>query len=233
VTESHYTRATMGQAIGESMVFAFGLAVTTLPIVAIIFMALVDREGPAAVAFVVGWIAGTAVGVTVFIVASDLLGSGDGPTPTWVSVVKLVLGVGLLVLAVLEWRSRPAPGTTAPTPTWAGKVAALPPTRCAGLGAVIAVANPKNLAMVLGGGLAIADARVGVAGEIVAGAVFVVVATLPAIVLVVAARMLGERAGRALRATSAWLQQHNAAVMAVLFLVIGVVLVVNGAGGLR
>jgi len=49
----------------------------------------------------------------------------------------------------------------------------------------------------------------------------------------VAARMLGERAGRALRATSAWLQQHNAAVMAVLFLVIGVVLVVNGAGGLR
>ena len=223
----------MGQAIGDSILFAVGLAVSTLPIVAIIFMLLAGGSRARSLAFAAGWIVGTAAAVTVVIAASDLIGTGSTESPDrWVSVVKILLGAALLALAVVDWRKRPAPGAPAPAPRWMRSLEGFTPRRCAGVGALVAAVNPKNLVMVLGGGLAIAEAPASVAGEVVAACVFVVVGTSPAIGLVVMSEAFGPRSRRALASLSSWLQRHNAAVMAGLFLVIGTVLVVKGVGGL-
>lgn len=47
--------------------------------------------------------------------------SSDGKPATWVSVLKLVLGL-LLLLAVRQWRGRPRPGQEVEAPKWMGSV---------------------------------------------------------------------------------------------------------------
>ena len=63
---------------------------------------------------------------------------------------------------------------------------------------------------------------------VVAIAVFVVVASLTIVVPVLYALLGGERARTTLESAKAWLSAHNAAVMAVLFLVFGVDLIAKG-----
>ena len=63
---------------------------------------------------------------------------------------------------------------------------------------------------------------------VVAIAVFVVIASLTIVVPVLYALLGGEHATATLESAKAWLSAHNAAVMAVLFLVFGVDLIAKG-----
>jgi hypothetical protein len=65
---------------------------------------------------------------------------------------------------------------------------------------------------------------------VVALAVFVVVASLSILFAVVYEFAGGERARKTLDEMKAWLTEHNAAVMAVLYLVFGTVLIAKGIG---
>jgi hypothetical protein len=64
----------------------------------------------------------------------------------------------------------------------------------------MAAANPKSLLLIVGGGLAVAEASISVGGEIVAGAVFVALAALLVVILVGLYRYLGIRIQRSLDA---------------------------------
>ena len=219
----------MGEAIGESIVLAVGLAVTSVPVVAIVLMLLEVGAGRRRLAFAVGWTVGTAVVLAVVIAASDALGTDPDTAPArWASIARIVLGAGLLALAVIDWRQRPRRGEPAGLPGWMRALGGSTVPRSGLLGLALAACNPKNLVLLLGGGLAIAGAPVGVAGEVAGAVVFVLVATAPVNVLVLLYRFLGAGPRRVLDAANEWIQSNNAVVMAGLLLVIGVVLVANG-----
>jgi hypothetical protein len=219
----------VGEAIGESIVLALGLAVTSVPVVAIVLMLLEEGAGRRRLAFAAGWLVGTAAVLAAVIAASDALGTGPDTAPArWASIARIVLGAGLLGLAVVDWRKRPRRGEPTELPGWMRALGGSTVPRSAGLGLALATCNPKNLVLLLSGGLAIAGAPVGVAGEIVGAAVFVLVATAPVNTLVLLYRYLGAGPRRALDAGNAWIQTNNASVMAGLLLVIGAVLLVNG-----
>jgi hypothetical protein len=223
----------MGEAIGESIVLALGLAVTSLPVVAIVLMLLEEGAGRRRLAFAVGWLVGTAAVLTVVIAASDSLGAGSDASPArWASIARIALGAGLLVLAVVDWRQRPRRGEAAELPGWMAALGGSTVTRSATLGLALASCNPKNVVLILGGGLAIAGAPGGLAVEVVGAVVFVLVATAPVTTLVLLYRFLGAGPRRALDAANAWMQANNAVVMAALLLVIGLLLVVNGIASL-
>ncbi|MEU9021512.1 GAP family protein [Actinomadura sp. NPDC048394] len=97
---------------------------------------------------------------------------------------------------------------------------------------LLSAVNPKNLMMCAAAGIAISQGRLSTGGQIVAVAVFTVIAVssvaLPVIVYVAdTARMR-----RPLDALKTWLERNNTTVMFVLLLVIGVVLIGKGIGGL-
>src|SRR3954465_2623223 len=98
----------MGEAIGQMLPAAVGVAISPLPIVAVVLM-LVSRRGRAnGPAFVVGWVVGLAiVGAIVLAVSSGAGASDSGEPATWVSVLKLALGALLLLVGVPGWRGRP------------------------------------------------------------------------------------------------------------------------------
>ncbi len=108
----------------------------------------------------------------------------------------------------------------------------LTPVKTGGLAVLLAVANPKNLALSLAAGASLAQAGAS-GGEAAVGLiVFVLIASVAIIVPVVAYLVGGERAAGELEGWKTWLSTNNTAMMAVLFLVFGVVLFSQGLRGL-
>ena len=59
----------MGQAIGDSITLAIGVAISPIPIIAIILMLLSKKAGANSLAFALGWVVGVAGLLTVVIAA--------------------------------------------------------------------------------------------------------------------------------------------------------------------
>jgi hypothetical protein len=91
--------------------------------------------------------------------------------------------------------------------------------------------NPKNLILLVGGGVAIAQGAATSGDKAVAMIVFIVIAVSTVALPVVLNLTMGARAKTILDSLNNWLRTNNATVMAVLMLVIGFVLIGKGIGG--
>jgi threonine/homoserine/homoserine lactone efflux protein len=216
----------LGQAIGDVLPFAVGVALSPVPIIAVILMLVTPRARVNGPAFVVGWLAGLAiVGVVMLAIASPADANDDGQPATWVDVLKLVLGILVLLVAVRQWRGRPHSGEEAPAPKWMGAIDAFNPPKSVGAGVVLSAANPKNLLLAVAAAAAIAQTGIPGGEQAAAYAVFAVIATAGVAAPVVIYFALGNRAGPILDGLKALMSRNNAVIMAVLCLVIGAKLV--------
>jgi threonine/homoserine/homoserine lactone efflux protein len=221
----------MGQAISEMLPFAVGVAISPIPIIAVILVLFSSRARVNGPAFLAGWVVGVAVvSIAVYLVADAGDASTDQTTSDTVSWVKLVLGLFLVAHAVRSWRGHG--GGEHPEPEWMASIDALTPVKAAGLGALLSGLNPKNLALSLAAGASLAQIGATGAEATVGLVVFIVVASLSIAVPVVFYLVGGARAASVMEGWKAWLSTHNQAVMAVLFLVFGVVLFSQGLRGL-
>lgn len=222
----------MGQAIGESITFAVGVAISPIPVIAVILMLLSRKAGANSLAFATGWVVGVCGALAVVLVVSGSIGTGSPQSASsGTSTVRLVLGVLVLLLGVRRWRQRPAPGEPVTMPRWLQAVESMTPVKSLALGVGLSALNPKNLILMIGGGLAIAQVSTSSTQMAVAAAVFAALAASSVLLPVVLFHLLGQRAVRTLESLSTWLQANNAAVMSVLLLLIGVLLIGKGVGG--
>jgi len=106
------------------------------------------------------------------------------------------------------------------------------PVKAVGLGFLLSAVNPKNLLLCVAAGVTIAGGGLDTGQEVIATAVFVVIAVSTVVVPVLGYALAKERMAHPLDELKVWLQQNNATVMAVLVLVIGVTLIGKGIGGL-
>jgi threonine/homoserine/homoserine lactone efflux protein len=223
----------VGAVIGDLLPLALGIAVSPIPIIAVILMLFAPRARVTSFGFMVGWIIGILVAVVVFLVvaANSSMGSTDSPS-TFASWVKLVLGLAVIFLAYRQWRGRPEPGAAATLPKWMSAIDSFTPAKAAGLGFALAAVNPKNLAMAIAAGVAIAGGHLSTGGNIVAVLVFTVLACCTVAVPVIAYAVAADRMRAPLDRLKGWLEANNATVMSVLMLVIGTVLIGKGLGAL-
>ena len=63
-----------------------------------------------------------------------------------------ILGALLLLIALRQWRSRPAPGVTPEMPKWMAGIDAFSPVKSFTLALLLAGVNPKNLLLSAGAG---------------------------------------------------------------------------------
>jgi threonine/homoserine/homoserine lactone efflux protein len=222
----------MGQAIGQVLSFGVGVAISPLPIVGVILMLATPRGRVNGISFLGGWIAGlAALGAVVLLISAGAGASTDGGPATWVCVLKLVLGLLLLGLAVKQWRERPESGEQAELPKWMQAIDQFSAVKATGFGALMAAINPKNMLMTIGAAAAIAQSGSSAGDQAVALVVFIVIATIGVGVPVVLSFM-GEGARHTLVGLRDWMGANNTAIMAVLFLVIGMKLIGDGITGL-
>ena len=211
----------MGAAIGASLPIAVGVLISPLPIVAVVLTLLSKSARANATAFVLGWFLTVAiVAGVVALVAGAATPDRDG-TPSWVAIVKLVLGLLLLLVAVRQWHGRPRGDAEPVTPTWMKAVDAFTPVRALGLAVLLSAVNPKNLLLVVSGGAAIAAASSDTSSTAVAVVVFAVIASLGVAAPLAIYLVMGSRANRVLEELKTWMVRDNAVIMAVLLAVIG------------
>jgi hypothetical protein len=96
----------MGEAIGPTLGYAVAIAISPIPIAAVILMLFSERARLNSLAFMFTWVAGIALVTSVMLFIPGLDSDGGGPNTT-VGWVKLALGVLLLERGFARWRSRP------------------------------------------------------------------------------------------------------------------------------
>ena len=223
----------MADAIGQVLSFGVGVALSPVPIIAVVLMLGTPRARTNGPAFLLGWVLGLAVVGTIVLVAAGGAGANEDAEPaTWVDWLKIALGVLLLLVAVRQWRGRPRGGAEAELPKWMRTIDTFTPGRSLAIASVLSGINPKNLLLTVGAAAAIAQTGADTADQAVALAVFVLVGTLGPGVPVAIYFILGKRAKKLLDELKLWMGAHNAAIMAVLCLVIGAKLIGDGISGL-
>ena len=219
----------MGQGISAVLTYAIGVAISPIPIIAVILMLFSKRATVNGPLFLAGWALSLAVvaGVVYAISDTSSVDSSNSASDT-VSWLKIVLGALFLWLAVRQWRGRPASGAEPEMPKWMTGVDAFTPGKAFGIAVLLAAVNPKNLLLTIGAATGLAQLGLSTGDAVVSIVVFVIVASLTIAVPVVYYLVGGDRARTELDSMKGWLAAHNAAVMTVLFLVFGVDLIAKG-----
>src|SRR5262245_13966772 len=226
-------RKHMSHTIGQLLPSAVAVAISPFPIVAVVLMLLTARGRVNGPVFVLGWVAGLVLVGAISLAATSGGGSSKPIEPTtWVSVAVLVLGVLLLLVALKQWRGRPHEGDEVKTPPWMETLDQFSPVKAAGVGVVLSAVNPKNLLLAVVGAATIAQTDLSTSQQIGAYVVFVLLATIGVGVPVLTYFVMGDRSRELLDRLKTWLAWHNAVILTVLFLLIGVKLMGDGISGL-
>jgi threonine/homoserine/homoserine lactone efflux protein len=97
----------MGDAIGQMLASAVGIAISPLPIIAIVLMLATPRGRANGIAFALGWVVSLAVMVAIVVLLGGGRAATGGEPDTWTQWLKLILGLAFLALAAKQWADRP------------------------------------------------------------------------------------------------------------------------------
>lgn len=220
--------------IGEILPLTLGIAISPLTIVAVMLMLLsaqAKRTGPG---FLIGWVLGTTLPVSLFVFFAGLLPprtDATGPNPVQ-AAVHFGLALLLILIAVKAWRGRPAPGETAPLPKWMAAIDSFSFGRALALGLLLSVPRPKNLLIAASAGVIIGGAGLPSGAAVTAVVVFVLCAVSTVLIPVVAYFLAADRLRAPLESAHQWLVRENAVITTVLLAVIAVLMLGKGIAAL-
>jgi hypothetical protein len=222
----------MRSVIGAILPFAVVVTVSPINIIAAILLLFSKRPVMNATSYLVGFAVGVAAllgGITAVAGAINLSAGSDRSRGA--SALLLVLGVYLVVVAARKFRNRPGPDQDAALPKWMDGIEGFAVDKSLVVGLAVGALNPKNIAVGLAAAVTIASAGLPPGQQIGVIAIYVVIASLGVAAPIVAVLMLGERSKGVLDGWKAWLARNNAAMLAVIFLLFGVILIGKGIGG--
>ncbi|MEU1983959.1 GAP family protein [Nocardia sp. NPDC019395] len=218
----------MGNVLGDLLPLAIGVAISPIPIVAAILMILSAQAGSAGRGFALGWVAGIAAATLIVTLLAGPLGGSDDREPSAAGAwLKILLGILLLALAVVQWRTR----DDHEVPGWMRAVDELTVGRAAGMGVLLSAVNPKNLLLCLSAGLVIGSSGTGFGGQVVAIVVFTVFAASSVLAVILGYTLAADRLRAPLEQLRTLLQDNNHIVLAIVLLLMGAVLLGKGIGG--
>jgi hypothetical protein len=208
---------------------AIGVALSPLPIVAVLIILLTKRARAGSLVFSAAWIAGNAIAIAL---AVAFAGKVDSPMQGFdlpsEGLATLLLGIGLFVTAWLSRRRRWHAEDPQATPRWVEAVDNLSPMG----GAVVAFSNaltsPKNLALAIAAGLVIRNAT-RVPAEIAASELlYIAIASLTIVTPVAVYLIAGKRAEPILARWKRRITSRAAVVIEIGLFVFGMGLALKG-----
>ncbi len=109
----------MENALGSILPEAIGVAISPVPIIAVILMLISKRARSNGSAFLVGWVLALVVVGSIVLVLANLGKISTGGTPSTLAyVLKLLLGLLFLLMSLRQWRGRPKEGEEPHMPKW-------------------------------------------------------------------------------------------------------------------
>jgi arginine exporter protein ArgO len=218
-----------GSELTELIPLALVVALSPLSIIPAVLVLHTARPRPTGLAYLTGWVVGLAGLTAIFIAISGLLGGMGGKPPSWASWLRIVVGVALLAFGAFRWLTRNSkphqiPGTQ--------HITSAGPAKALLIGALLTVANPKVLFICAAAGLAIGTAGIEGAGTWAAEAFYVAIAASTVALPILAYAISGSRLDPTLAKVKTWMEAHNAALVAAILAVIGLLVLYKGIHGL-
>ena len=196
---------------------AIGVAISPVPVIAVILMLFSNRAAANSLSFLAGWVGGLMVaGLIVLALEVEIGGDSDSG-----GVIKIVIGALFVVLGVKQWMGRPHSGEEATMPGWMATIDDFTAPKSFGLAFLLSAVNPKNLGLTIAAVSTIGASNLETGEEIATLVVFVILASLTVAVPVLLYLALGAKAEAQLTVMKDWLVANNNTVMAVLFVVLG------------
>ena len=218
-----------GSVLATLIPLALVVAISPLSIIPAVLVLQTPRPRPTGLAFLGGWLLGLAALTAVFVVSSDALGALRNSPPAWVSWLRIVLGLALIGYGIYEWLTR---RRHTEAPKWMRTFATLTPARAGLTGLVLVVVRLEVLTMCALAGLAIGGSGLGMAANWITATIFVVVAASTVAIPVLAYAGAGDRLNEPMVRLKDWMERNNAALLAAILLVIGLMVLHNGVKAL-
>ena len=209
---------------------ALVIAVSPLTIIPAVLVLQAPRPRPSSLAFLAGWLFGLAALTALFVVGSGALGGMHKSPPAWASWLRVVLGSALILFGIYRWMTR---HSHSESPAWMRSFATISPTRAAITGLVLTVVRVDALVMCLVAGLDIGTSHLSAVGELICAAFFVAVAASTVAIPILAYAAAGHRLDDVLTRLKDWMEKNNAALLAGILILIGVMLVYKGIHALH
>lgn len=207
--------------LSQLVPLATGIIISPLPIVAIVAILLSARGRVNGVFYalafaLVGWLF-TLIAALGTSTAGSGHSSGDDVV---VIVLTAAIAVGFTVLAVVSWLSRPRNGAEPKVPGWLAAVDTFTPTKAAGLGALMAATNSKNIPLELKAGSVIGAQDLAIPIVILLSLVFALAAGLGVLLPTLLAATGSAAVTGGLARLKTEMVRHNSMIMTVLFAIL-------------
>lgn len=208
---------------------ALVIGLSPLPIMPIILILMGPRARASSTAYLLAWLAALLAFATLAVVLAD----APDPDPVdeaGVGWVQVATGAVFIILGAVKWLRRPGPDDPPASPAWMSALDSYTPARAARLGAMLAVANPKNVLITLTAAVEIAVLAGSPGQQAIALLAFTAVGSLGVIAPVVAHRALGDRAATVLEGWRRWLEANGTMLVVGVLVVLGAFLMAKGLG---
>lgn len=217
--------ASWGSVLSKLVALAAVIALSPITIIPAVLVLHAPRPRPASLAFLGGWLLGLVALTAAFVSGSDLLSGFHAAPPKWAAWVRLVFGVALLGLAAFHWFTRHRHRSM---PRWMRSFSTLSPTRAGLVGAVLVPLRPEVLILCAAAGLAVGNSALSAGAQLVAAAIFVVLAASTVAIPILGFVGAGDRLDDTLERLKAWMEANHDAMLAVILFLIGLLVLYNG-----
>src|SRR5512145_3062617 len=107
----------MWAVIGDVIPFAVGVALSPIPVIAVVLLLLSPVGARGGALFLAARVLALAALTAVFAWAADLIDDAAGST-TPAAMLRLIVGAGLVIAAVVKWHRRPRGDAEPDLPGW-------------------------------------------------------------------------------------------------------------------
>ena len=220
----------MLQAIGNLLPIALAVAISSVPIMAMILILLSPRRSQSAVPFLIGWVLGIAVVVTACTLFAQLIPASRSPrrAETAIGIWEIIVGLALIVIGIVAWRrARKNPSTS--MPKWLSAVDSFGPWASFGVAFALNV-RPKGLLLAIAAGLALRAENLSVGESAIVIAIYTIVAGSTVAVPIIMTLAAPERMKPRLLRAQDWITRNDVAIGSLIVVLIGVVIIGSGLG---
>lgn len=207
---------------------AIAVAISSVPIMTAIFILLSPNRSHSALPFLIGWVVGM-----LLVVSACAFFAQAVPTPrsprrpdAAVGTLEILVGVGLIVLAVVAWR-RSRRNLLPPAHRSLASRATLGPWSSLGLGFILNL-RPKGLLLAIAGGLTIRADADGLPAAVGAIVIYTLIGSSTVAVPIIVTVVAPAKAEPRLIAANGWMLRNGAALTSLIMVVIGLVIVGMG-----
>lgn len=221
----------MSSLVASIIPHAVAVALSPMPIAALILLLLSNKARANSIAFLIGWVLALFINVGLFMWLFKEAPASTGEKSTVSIIISIALGVFLLWLALKEWKSRPKPGVTPKMPKWMEMLVNFSPAKAFLVAFGLVTINAKNTVLDIATGVQIGQGASSLTEGFWVLTIYVFVASLTILFPTIAFLILGNKMNNQLNVLKEWTLENNATILFVLFLYLGVSILAKAFGG--